>query len=76
MPLDLFYSEYLFRHFRTHIKDAIMRDPMEVLKAKEMEMIRVRKEIDALKIAARLLGDEPRANGDHRDDKKSVVEMP
>jgi hypothetical protein len=53
-----------------------MRDPMEVLKSKEMEVIRVRKEIDALKIAARLLGDEPRANGDHRDDKKSIVEMP
>ena len=53
-----------------------MRDPFEVLKAKELEVIRVRKEIDALKIAAKLLGDEPRSNGEHRDDKKPVVEMP
>jgi hypothetical protein len=53
-----------------------MRDPFEVLKAKELEVIRVRKEIDALKIAAKLLGDEPRPNGEHRDDKKAVVEMP
>ena len=53
-----------------------MKDPMEVLKAKELEVIRVRKEIDALKIAAKLLGDEPRSNGDHRDEKKSAVEMP
>ena len=53
-----------------------MRDPFEVLKAKELEMIRVRKEIDALKIAAKLLGDEPRSNGEHRDEKKAVEEMP
>ena len=53
-----------------------MRDPMEVLRFKESELTRVKKEIDALKIAARLLGDEAGSNGDHRDDKKQVVEMP
>jgi hypothetical protein len=53
-----------------------MRDPFEVLKAKELEVIRVRKEIDALKIAAKLLGEETRSNGEHRDEKKAVVEMP
>ena len=53
-----------------------MRDPLEVLRSKELEVVRVKKEIDALKIAARLLGDEGPSNGDHRDDKKHVVEMP
>jgi hypothetical protein len=54
----------------------MMRDPMEVLRAKELEVVRVKKEIDALKVAARLLGDDGHSNGDQRDDKKQVVELP
>jgi len=53
-----------------------MKDPMEVLRSKELEIVRVKKEIEALKIAARLLGDEGHSNGDYRDDRKQVVEMP
>ena len=35
-----------------------MKNPMEVLRAKEQDISRVKKEIDALRIAAQLLGDE------------------
>ena len=42
-----------------------MRNIYEVLRSKEQDMIRIRKEIDALRIAARLLNDDstPAANG-------------
>ena len=53
-----------------------MRDPMEVLRSKEHEVAKVKQEIEALKVAARLLGDESHSNGDQRDDRKQVVEMP
>ncbi len=35
-----------------------MKNPMEVLRMKEQEITRVRKEVEALRIAAQLLGDE------------------
>ena len=35
-----------------------MKDPIEVLRTKEQQILRVKKEIDALRIAAQLLGDE------------------
>jgi hypothetical protein len=35
-----------------------MKNPMEVLRTKEQDIIRVKKEIDALRVAAQLLGDE------------------
>jgi hypothetical protein len=54
----------------------MMRDPIEVLRVKEMEVVRVQKEIDALKIAARLLADDGHSNGEQRDERKQVVEMP
>ena len=53
-----------------------MRDPMEVLRNKEQELVRVRKEVEALRIAARLLGDEPRNGNEMKEDSHQLVEMP
>lgn len=54
-----------------------MKNPYDVLKMKEQELIRLRKEMEALRIAARLLGaeDPGAANGDGQP-KPRVVEMP
>ena len=35
-----------------------MKNPYDVLRAKEQELMKIRKEMDALRIAARLLGAE------------------
>lgn len=35
-----------------------MKDPFEVLRFKEQELARVKKEVDALRIVAQLLGEE------------------
>jgi hypothetical protein len=55
-----------------------MKNPYEVLRMKEQEMLRVRKEMDALRIAARLLGaeDPGAANGESQPKLQRVVEMP
>jgi len=59
-----------------------MKNPYEVLRAKEQELIRIRKEMDALRIAARLLGAEDKAsgasdtNGEAGPQLTRVVEMP
>ena len=36
-----------------------MKDPFEVLRMKEQDMLRVKQEIEALRIAVELLGEEP-----------------
>ena len=55
-----------------------MKNPYEVLRMKEQELIRVRKEMDALRIAARLLGAEDKnpSNGQAQPQLTRVVEMP
>jgi hypothetical protein len=55
-----------------------MKNPYEVLRAKEQELVRVRKEVDALKVAARLLGaEDPAANKlESQPPLQRVVEMP
>lgn len=35
-----------------------MKDPFEVLRFKEQELVRVKKEVDALRMVAQLLGEE------------------
>lgn len=50
-----------------------MKDPLEVLRQKEEELVRVQKEVEALRMVADLLGEEPRtAPG---PDSRKVVEM-
>jgi hypothetical protein len=41
-----------------------MKDPIEVLRMKEQEILRVKREIEALRITAELLGEEPPSAGD------------
>ena len=56
-----------------------MKNPYEVLRAKEQELIRIRKEMDALRIAVRLLCAEDKsaaANDDGQPKLTRVVEMP
>lgn len=58
-----------------------MKNPYEVLRAKEQELIRIRKEMDALRIAVRLLGAEDKdkgtaGNGEGQPQLTRVVEMP
>ncbi len=55
-----------------------MKNPYDVLRMKEQELMRVRKEMDALRIAVRLLGaEEPGAvKGEGQPALQRVVEMP
>src|ERR1700677_4257695 len=55
-----------------------MKNPYDVLRIKEQELLRVRKEMDALRIAARLMGaeDPGAANGEGQPKLQRVVEMP
>ena len=53
-----------------------MKNPFEVLKTKEQEMAKVKKEIDALRVTIRLIGDENSAAADSKVDLRSVIEMP
>jgi hypothetical protein len=52
-----------------------MKDPIEVLRAKELEIVKVRKEVDALRIAARLLSDDS-DQPEQKQDLRQLVEMP
>ncbi|MFI5101782.1 MAG: hypothetical protein ACHP9V_00275 [Terriglobales bacterium] len=55
-----------------------MKNPYDVLRMKEQELLRVRKEMDALRISARLLGaeDPGAAKGGDQPKLQRVVEMP
>ena len=55
-----------------------MKNPYEVLRTKEQELVKVRKEMDALRIAARLMGaqDPDASNGEAQTKLHRVVEMP
>ena len=55
-----------------------MKNPYDVIRMKEQEIERVRKEMEALRIAARLLGAEEPAppNGESPTKSRHVVEMP
>jgi len=55
-----------------------MKNPYDVLRMKEQELMRVRKEMDALRVAARLLSaeDPGAAKGEDQPQLQRVVEMP
>jgi hypothetical protein len=54
-----------------------MKNPFDVLKSKEQEMVKVKKEVDALRVTIRLIGDEaPAPSADSKVDLRSVIEMP
>ena len=39
-------------------ENTVMKDVMEILRAKEQELLKVKRQVEALKVAAPLLGDE------------------
>ena len=54
-----------------------MKNPYDVLRTKEQELARVRKEIEALRVAARLLDAERPSESEENGHKLAhVVEMP
>jgi hypothetical protein len=53
-----------------------MKNPLEVLRMKEQEILRVKQEIEALRIVAKLLGEEPPSSGDGRVELRQVVNLP
>ena len=55
-----------------------MKNPYDVIRVKEQELMRVRKEMEALRIAARLLEavDPVKAGDDGQPRLRQVVEMP
>ena len=54
-----------------------MKNPYDVLRTKEQELVRVRKEMEALRIAARLMGaEDPAADDESQQKVRQVVEMP
>jgi hypothetical protein len=55
-----------------------MKNPYDVMRVKEQELMRVRKEMEALRIAARLLEavDPAQAGNDGQPRLRQVVEMP
>jgi hypothetical protein len=61
--------------FVADTRSAAMKNPQEVLRTKELELSRVKNEINALRIAARLLGDE-KPIGDPKSNGQQVIEMP
>ncbi len=54
-----------------------MKNPYEVLRVKERQIQKVKKEIEALRIAARLLGAEESGSGsEEKTNLRELVEMP
>ena len=53
-----------------------MKNPLEVLRTKEQELLKVKKEIDALRITVRLLGDESSPAPHQKVDLRQMIEMP
>jgi hypothetical protein len=53
-----------------------MKDPFEVLRMKEQDILRVKQEIEALRITAELLGEEPPSAGDRTIEFRKIVNMP
>jgi hypothetical protein len=52
-----------------------MKNPLEVLRMKEQELSRVKEEVAALRVAARLLG-EQEEDDEENSNSRRVVEMP
>jgi hypothetical protein len=53
-----------------------MKNPLEVLRMKEQEILRVKREIEALRITAKLLEEESPSAGDGKVEFRQVVNMP
>jgi hypothetical protein len=53
-----------------------MKNPVDVLRMKEQEILRIKVEIEALRITARLLSDDPPPSNGQKQDLPQLIEMP
>jgi hypothetical protein len=53
-----------------------MKNPFEVLRTKEQEIVKIKREIDALRITIQLIADDKSNSGEPKVDLRSVIEMP
>jgi hypothetical protein len=53
-----------------------MKNPYELLQTKEQEIAKLRKEIEALQITARLLNDDSPSGNGQKQDLRQLIEMP
>ena len=53
-----------------------MKNPIDVLRMKEQEILKIKVEIEALRITARLLNDDIPSAAAQRTDAPQLVEMP
>ena len=54
-----------------------MKEPLAVMRAKEQEIVRIKKEIEALRVAARLLSDtEDEVQEQAKPDLRRIIPMP
>jgi len=53
-----------------------MKNPLEVLRTKEQEIVKVKREIEALRITAKLLGEEPPSTSEGKVEFRQVLNMP
>ena len=75
--LELFYTEY--PREKEFIREGafLMKNPNEVLRMKEQEILRIKIEIEALRVTARLLSDENSVGAAApQRDQRQLVEMP
>lgn len=53
-----------------------MKDPFELIRQKEQQILRLRQEIETLKVAARLLGESQESPLDERKNDRRLLQMP
>lgn len=53
-----------------------MKNPVDVLRMKEQEILKIKVEIEALRITARLLNDDPIESLQPQQDLRQLIEMP
>lgn len=53
-----------------------MKNPFEVLRTKEQEIVKIKTEIDALRITLQLIVDDKSKSADAKVDLRSVIKMP
>jgi hypothetical protein len=58
------------------IRSSPVKNPLEVLRMKEQEILKVKQEIEALRITAKLLGEESSSAGDGKFELRKAVAMP
>jgi hypothetical protein len=53
-----------------------MRDPLELIREKEKQILRLKQEIETLRVAARLLNENEEASSDEKKVDHRLLQMP